>query len=74
MRCQRPNCGWEAIAPSGAAAREQYAEHLVEAHTTTVEAEVPDGMVQVRAGEDDEWTTVTVEEARRLHEDLHGDG
>lgn len=71
MRCHRPGCSWEAIAPSRAAAREQYAEHLVEAHATTVEADVPEGMVQVKSGDADEWTTVTVEEARRLHGEHH---
>lgn len=73
MRCSRPGCGWEAIAPSDAAARQQYVEHLVEAHSTTVDADVPEGMVQVKAGDAEEWTTVTVEEALELHEELHRD-
>lgn len=74
MRCSRSDCGWEAIAPSEDAARDRYVEHLLEEHTTTVEDEIPDGMVRVKACDADEWTTVTVEEARRLHEEFHGPG
>lgn len=70
--CNRPGCGWRAIAPSAAAAVKQYARHVLEAHSTEVEADVPEGMVQVRSGEDDEWTTMTVEEAREFHAGLHG--
>lgn len=67
MQCSRPGCGWQAIAPSTAAAREQYLVHLVEAHTQDVDAEIPDGMVQVHVG-DDEWVTVSFDEATALHE------
>lgn len=66
LRCSRLGCGWQAIAASRQAAAEQYARHLAEAHSTEVSADIPDGMVQVRAG-DDEWQTVTIEEAKRLH-------
>lgn len=67
LRCYHPGCRWQSIAPSLPAAREQYVEHLVDEHVREVDAEVPEGMVQVRFGEDDEWRTVTREEARRLH-------
>jgi predicted small metal-binding protein len=73
MRCLRPGCGWQAIAASRRAATEQYARHLVEAHSTEADAEVPEGMVQVRAGDTEEWQTVTVEEAKRLHALHHED-
>lgn len=72
MRCHHPGCRWQAIAPSAALAREQYLQHLVDAHAEQVEADIPEGMVQVKVGDDDEWRTVTPEEARRLHDD-HGD-
>jgi hypothetical protein len=71
MRCERPGCGWAAVAPSDVVAREQYAEHLVEAHASTVDAEVPEGMVQVQV--DGQWATVTPAEARRLHDERYGD-
>ncbi len=63
-RCTRDGCRWQAIAASRDAAAEQYARHLVEAHTTERAADVPEGMVQVRFGEDDEWRTVTPDEVR----------
>ncbi|EJN60430.1 hypothetical protein [Halogranum rubrum] len=67
LQCSRPGCGWQAFAPSAAAAREQYLIHLVEAHATDVDAEIPDGMVQVHVG-DGEWMTVSFDEATELHE------
>lgn len=70
-RCSRPGCGWQSFAPAAEAAREQYVEHLVSAHTVEVDAEVPEGMVQLRL--DDEWVTVTPEEARALHRERHGE-
>jgi predicted small metal-binding protein len=73
FRCPTPGCGWRAIAPSEAAAREQYAEHLIAAHAEPVEADIPEGMVQVRVGEDDEWRTMTFEQATAFHEAVHGD-
>jgi predicted small metal-binding protein len=73
VRCAHPGCSWRPIAPSEDAAWSQYAEHLVEEHTRTVEADVPEGMLQVKLTEDDEWMTVTVEQARRLHDVVHGD-
>lgn len=72
MRCRYDGCGWHAVAPSAAAARDQYAAHVVDEHATEVEADVPDGMVQVRAAEDDEWVTVTPERAKELHDDHYG--
>lgn len=71
-RCSRPGCGWRAIAPSREAAAEQYAKHLVEEHTAEEEADIPDGMVQIRFGDGEEWRTVTLEEAKRLHALHHG--
>lgn len=75
MRCPRPDCGWHAVAPSEAAAREQLAEHVVAEHAREADPDetIPEGMVQVRVGEDDEWKTVTVEEAKALHEAHHDD-
>lgn len=72
-RCDREGCGWQAIAPTGAAAAEQFARHLVAAHGRETDADVPEGMVQVRTGEDDEWTTMTLEEAKAFHATRHGD-
>lgn len=71
-RCERAGCGWQAIAPSEAVAAEQYARHLVEAHASEVDADVPEGMVQVRAGGSDDWVTMTPDEAREFHAALHG--
>jgi hypothetical protein len=65
-QCSRPNCGWQTFAPSPQVAREQYLTHLVEAHTQDVDADVPEGMVQVHVG-DDEWVTVSPDEATELH-------
>ena len=72
MRCQHDGCGWHAVAPSNAAARDRYVAHVVAEHATRVDADVPDGMVQVRA--DGEWVTVTPERAVTLHDELHGNG
>lgn len=67
VRCHYPGCAWQAIAPSTAAAREQYLQHVVDEHAREVDVDIPEGMVQVKVG-DDEWRTVTPEEARRLHD------
>lgn len=71
MRCQHDGCGWHAVAPSEAAARDQYVAHVVAEHATDVDVDVPDGMVQVRVDADDEWVTVTPERAVALHDELH---
>lgn len=71
VRCSHPGCSWQAIAPSESAAWSQYAEHLVAEHARTVDADVPEGMVQVKLREGDEWITATVEEARELHDAVH---
>lgn len=72
VRCDRPGCRWQAIAATQEGAAEQYARHLVEQHTTECEGEVPDGMVQVRFDDAEEWQTVTPEEAKRIHALRHG--
>ncbi|MDG5775310.1 hypothetical protein VB773_10515 [Haloarculaceae archaeon H-GB2-1] len=69
--CRQPGCGWQAIAPSESAAREQYLAHLLDEHTTDVDADVPEGMVQVKLDAEADWVTVTVAEAKRLHERNH---
>ena len=74
VRCAYEGCGWQAIAPSREAADEQYAEHIVTEHAETVDADIPDGMVQVRDGEDAEWRTMTVEQALAFHEGIHDGG
>ncbi|MFC7047349.1 hypothetical protein ACFQH6_19755 [Halobacteriaceae archaeon GCM10025711] len=56
--------------PSEQAAREQYRAHLRDAHIQEVDADIPDGMVQVQV-DDGEWRTVTPEEAHRLHAAHH---
>ncbi len=71
--CSHPGCSWRAVAPSRDAAWDQYAEHLVGEHARTVDADIPEGMVQVRFGTDEEWVTTTPEEAHRLHDDIHGE-
>jgi predicted small metal-binding protein len=73
IRCSHPGCSWQAIAPSENAAWNQYAEHLVDEHAQSVDVDIPEGMVQVRFGEDDEWVTVSAEEARELHDAVHDD-
>lgn len=62
--CSYPNCSWRAVAPSAAAAWPQYAEHIVAEHAQSVDADIPEGMVQLKRDGDDEWLTVTPEEAR----------
>jgi hypothetical protein len=54
------------------AAEEALAEHVVREHATEVDADVPEGMVQVRVG-DGEWRTMTPAAARAYHESLHAD-
>ncbi|MFB6074159.1 MAG: hypothetical protein ABEJ89_04025 [Haloarculaceae archaeon] len=71
--CSHPGCGWQSIAPSEAAAWDQYAEHLVAEHADEVEADIPEGMVQIKLGPDEEWVTATVEEAHQLHDEVHGE-
>ena len=71
VRCSHPGCSWQAIAPSEEAAWTQYAAHVVEEHARAVDAEIPDGMVQVKREDDGEWITVTFDEARSIHEALH---
>jgi hypothetical protein len=73
VRCLHEGCSWLAIAPSEGAARTQLADHVATEHATTAGADIPDGKVQVRVGPDDEWRTVTAEEARDLHRDAHDD-
>lgn len=75
VRCTHPTCGWQSIAASAAGGREQLAEHLVAAHAREVDAEadIPEGMVQVRVDGDDEWRTLSVEQARALQRAVHGD-
>jgi hypothetical protein len=72
--CDHDGCAWRAVAPSAAAAREQYARHLIDAHGSTTETSIPPGYVEVRCQETDEWQTVTLEEAKRLHARHHGRG
>ncbi|KZN26361.1 hypothetical protein A4G99_21400 [Haladaptatus sp. R4] len=67
IRCSQADCGWVAIAPSERAALNQYEAHLLETHVETVEAEIPDGYVQVRT-EDGEWKTMRAEDAREFHD------
>lgn len=63
LACPEDDCGWQAVAPSRRAALAQLAEHLVAEHGTVVDADVPEGTVQVR--QNGEWTTVPVEDATR---------
>jgi hypothetical protein len=69
VRCEQEDCGWVAIAPSERAAWRQYEEHVLDEHVESVDADVPDGHVQVRT-DDGEWKTLTIEEAE---EGLDGD-
>jgi predicted small metal-binding protein len=71
VRCTHADCGWQSIAPSEAAAQRQYADHLVDVHAETVDREIPDGLVEVRLGEDDEWRTMTFEQAQAFHDAVH---
>ncbi len=67
IQCSQQGCGWVAIAPSKQSARRQYEDHILSEHVTTVEAEVPDGHVQVRT-DDGEWKTITKEQAREFYD------
>lgn len=69
--CPYDGCSWQAIAPSEDAALAQYAEHMVDEHSKTVDADIPEGMVQVKLREGGEWITTTPEEARKLHDAVH---
>lgn len=69
--CPHPGCSWQAIAPTTDAALTQYAEHLVEEHSRTVDVDIPEGMVQIKLHEDGEWITTTFEEAKKLHDTAH---
>lgn len=71
IRCSYPACSWQSIAASAAGARQQYAEHLVATHAERVDAEIPEGMVQVRIDADDEWRTMTAEQATAFHQAVH---
>lgn len=73
VRCSYEACPWQSIAPSDSAAQKQLAKHVVERHGVQVDADVPDGKVQVRFADDGEWQTVTAAEAKRLHEERHDD-
>ncbi len=72
--CDHDGCGWRAIAPSASAAADRYARHLIEEHGEEVDVDIPAGKVEVRTSGDDAWRTVTLEEAKRLHESTHEDG
>lgn len=71
VRCSYNECSWQSIAPSSDAAWRQYAEHIVAEHGRTVDAEIPDGMVQVKLERDGEWITTTIQEAKKLHDAVH---
>lgn len=58
---------------SGEGKNYHFDEYFVEAHAEEVEAETPDGMVQVQLEQDGEWITTTIEGARELHESMHED-
>jgi hypothetical protein len=73
MQCPNADCSWRAIAPSTDAAREQYARHVLEEHAREVDADIPEGKVQVKLHPDGEWFTTTRAVAKRLHDDVHGD-
>jgi predicted small metal-binding protein len=73
VQCSYSDCSWQAIAPSEEAAWKQYAEHIVDDHARTVDAEIPDGMVQIKLERGGEWITTTTEDARQLHDAVHGD-
>lgn len=66
--CPR-GCGWRRITPTAAVARRLKAEHVAEVHARHVDADIPEGRVQVRL--DDTWITTTTARARDLHDDLH---
>lgn len=68
IRCPHDDCGWRAVAPSRDAATQQFAEHVVAEHAREVDADVPEGMVQVKVEREGEWLTMTPTEARALHD------
>lgn len=72
VRCNYPGCGWQSLAPSEAAAREQFADHLVTAHAERVDAEIPEGMVQIRV-DDSGWREMTPEQASAFHDAVFAD-
>ncbi|MBX0322313.1 DUF1059 domain-containing protein [Halomicroarcula sp. F13] len=72
-RCSHPGCSWRAIAPADDAVWGQYARHLVAEHSTTVDADIPSGIVQLKFEADEDWITVPVEEARALQAERHSD-
>lgn len=45
---------------------------FIEAHASKIAATVPEGMVQVRVGDNDDGVTMTPDEARELHAGLNG--
>lgn len=73
LRCSYDECSWQAIAPSEDAAQQQLAKHVVETHTEPVDVDIPDGKVEVRFEAEGEWMTVTTEEAKQLHDEIHDD-
>lgn len=73
IRCTQPGCRWQAIAASREAAEAQLDEHLREEHLEDVPAELPEGVVQVKVDEDDDWQTLTLEDVDRLFEDARSD-
>lgn len=73
LRCSHPGCSWQALAPSESVAWTRYAEHLVAEHARSVDADIPEGMVQIKLDADEGWITTTVEEAHRLHDAAHGE-
>lgn len=72
LHCSKPDCSWRAIAPSVDAAWSQYADHLVAEHSKTVDVDIPDGMVQLKFREEDDWITVPLEEAHALQNEFGG--
>lgn len=62
ITCPHRECGWQAIAPSERAARRKYASHVVEAHGKSVDAEIPEGTIEVKHDGDDEWEQIPVED------------
>ena len=71
IECSHHGCSWRAIAPATEAAWGQYADHLLADHSKTVEADIPEGMVQVKLGAEADWVTVSLEEAGELHAAAH---
>lgn len=61
IRCDL--CEWFTVA-SGLPGEHQYREHIKEEHIEEVDADIPEGMVQVKIR--GEWVTLTPEEAREV--------